>query len=608
VAETDLVDLPLLLRTVRHLRPVQVIGRSRRVAVEFLDRTVPGWGARALEIGALSTLRGGLRPSWPQLAPGPGASTAEEILDGSLRLIEVEIPVAREAIPWSGEDRSDLLEVLLHAMPFLSDVLREGTPEAVEWARGCVDDWIRSNPAPIRPAWSPYCISRRLRTWLRLVSSFPDSGDAARVASLGAQTAALMQRVELDLQGNHLWENAVSLCLAGVALEGPSPPIWLRRGERLLQGCIDRQLLSGGGHGERSAMYHALLLSGLLDLVACYEAAGRDATPWALAAERMTWWLAWMVSDEDRLPQLNDAAPGLAPAASSLLRAAAALGIRSPRPSATAMEVDGWIVCRSARHHLVFDAAPLGLDEQPGHAHADTTTLEWTVAGVPVVIDPGTSGYAGDPLRAWSRSTEAHPVVQLDDHDSAEVWSTFRVGRRPRHVTVDRPRRVPAPVGRAWCLGGSHDGYGHLPGSPMIVRQLCCWWIDEESALLWLADRVRGSAGTLASRLPLGVGVAWDPGSGALSGSVSGRILPCGFSDIAVVPGWVAERFGRWVRSAVVVGRAPAMAPTGWVLAVGPALELLREGDVVVLVRDGTRLGVLPAPDARPRVSAIHPA
>ncbi|MBW1877071.1 MAG: heparinase II/III-family protein [Deltaproteobacteria bacterium] len=596
----------LLLRTVRHLRPVQVIGRTRRVAVELLDRGVPGWGAKTLEIGARSTLRGGLRPSWPQLDPGPGSNSVEEILDGTLRLIEVEIPVVRGAIPWSDPDRSDLLQVLLHAMSFLSDVSQEGTAEAIDWGRACMDDWIRSQTAPIRPAWSPYCISRRIHSWLRLMTSFPDPGDGTRVASLGAQAAALTQRLELDLQGNHLWENAVALCLSGVALEGASPPIWLRRGERLLQQCIDRQLLPKGGHGERSAMYHALLLSGLLDLVACYEAAGRDATLWATAAERMAGWLAQVVSSEGRLPQLNDAAPGLAPTAPSLLQAAAAMGIRSPRPLEAALEIDGWIVCRSSRHHLVFDAAGLGLDEQPGHAHADTTTFEWTVAGFPVVVDPGAAGYAGDRLRAWSRSTRAHAVVQLDGRDSAEMWATFRVGRRPRSVTVDDPCLVPTPVGRAWRFGGSHDGYGHLPGSPVIERQLCCWWIDEGSALLWVADRVRGNAGALTSRLPLGIGFSWDRRSGLLTGPASGRILASGFSDLAVERGWVAERFGRWAKTEVVVGQSPAMAPTGWVLAVGPGLELQREGDAVVVIRGGKRLGALPAPDVRTRIVEIR--
>jgi len=145
------VSHPLLvLRTVRHLRPVQVFGRARRVAVELLDRRVPGWGAKALAIGGRSTLRADLRPVWPALAPGPGAPSVEEILDGSLRLIEVEIPVTRGAIPWSDPDRSDLLQVLLHAMPFLSDLVQEGTPEAIDWGRACVADWIRSNPAPSR--------------------------------------------------------------------------------------------------------------------------------------------------------------------------------------------------------------------------------------------------------------------------------------------------------------------------------------------------------------------------------------------------------------------------------------------------------------------------
>ena len=53
------------------------------------------------------------------------------------------------------------------------------------------------------------------------------------------------------------------------------------------------------------------------------------------------------------------------------------------------------------------------------------------------------------------RGTAAHSTVGIDEDDSAEVYGTFRLGRRPRKVVCERTDDEAGA--RA---GGSHDGYG----------------------------------------------------------------------------------------------------------------------------------------------------
>src|SRR5690606_41051676 len=48
-----------------------------------------------------------------------------------------------------------------------------------------------------------------------------------------------------------------------------------------------------------------------------------------------------------------------------------------------------------------------------------------------VLFRSGISTYQISPRRDYERSTKAHNTVTIDDQDTAEVWSGFRVGRRP---------------------------------------------------------------------------------------------------------------------------------------------------------------------------------
>jgi len=113
---------------------------------------------------------------------------------------------------------------------------------------------------------------------------------------------------------------------------------------------------------------------------------------------------------------------------------------------------------------VVVDCGPIGPDHLPAHAHGDILSLELSVDGERVIVDPGVFEYQG-PSRAWSRSTAAHNTVCLDGEDQCEFWSVFRVGRRTAgralhwSVTAD-----------GFQLVGSHDGYRHLDGAPRHER------------------------------------------------------------------------------------------------------------------------------------------
>jgi uncharacterized heparinase superfamily protein len=131
---------------------------------------------------------------------------------------------------------------------------------------------------------------------------------------------------------------------------------------------------------------------------------------------------------------------------------------------------------------LLFDAARIGPDYQPGHAHADTLSFELSLFGKRIFVNSGVSTYEAGILRSYQRGTAAHNAVVIDEEDSSEVWSAFRVGRRARPL-----------YGKVWedsysvTILAGHDGYTRLREGCRHVRTLVL-----EAGALRIEDSIEG--------------------------------------------------------------------------------------------------------------------
>ena len=89
------------------------------------------------------------------------------------------------------------------------------------------------------------------------------------------------------------------------------------------------------------------------------------------------------------------------------------------------------------------DHGPHGYLSTSAHGHADALSFELTIGGRPVLIDPGTYVYQGDPeWRRYFRSTLAHNTLEIENADQAEqagpfLWSS-RIGELGRIGAWDR--------------------------------------------------------------------------------------------------------------------------------------------------------------------------
>ena len=382
------------------------------------------------------------------------------------------LSVERQLVSAADWNRADWPKLWLYNAHYFDDLVAQDAVARQGWHRELIARWIDENPPGKGNGWEPYPTSLRIVNWLKwlLAGNAPVPG---MLDSLAVQVRWLRVRLEYHLLGNHLWANAKALVFAGAYFDGDEAQAWMRQGLRLVQRELREQVLPDGGHFERSPMYHAILTEDLLDLV---QLAGTGpviesavSRGWRETAGRMLDWAATLSHPDGEVAFFNDAAFGIAPNLPALQAYATALGVAlsaGSLPPLRVLQPSGYARLASGSALLLADAAPVGPDYLPGHAHADTLSFELSLQGRRVLVNGGTSTYQADAERLRQRGTATHNTVLVDGQDSSEVWSAFRVARRARVHNV-----ISGHDGDVFYLSASHDGYHRLPGRVMHQRR-----------------------------------------------------------------------------------------------------------------------------------------
>ena len=439
-----------LWRTVRHLKPIQIVGRAHF-----------RWHRPRLDPRPAPPLR-------PPASPWALPAAREPSLVGPLRLRFLAVEQALDDCGW---DRPEVDRLWRYNLHYFDDLNAQGAAQRGGWQRDFLKRWLAQNPPPQGTAWEPYPVSLRSVNWIKwfLAGNPPQ---AEWLHSLALQLRWLRQRLEWHLLGNHLFANAKALVFAGLYFDGDEARGWLDHGLRILERELPEQILADGGHFERSTMYHALALEDLLDLLNIIAARADAASPaqrlvpgLRQRAATMLNWLRCMSHPDGGIGLFNDAAHGIAPDNAELEAYAERLGIVAAQPPADGLadlSPSGYVRAARCGAVALLDLAPIGPDYLVGHAHADSLAFELSLHGRRIVVNGGSSCYGLSAQRLRERGTAWHSTVQLGDGDSSEVWSGFRVGRRAR---------MGEPKLQGWTVTGTHDGWRYLPGSPVHRRE-----------------------------------------------------------------------------------------------------------------------------------------
>lgn len=516
-----------LFHTVRHLRPSQVYGRALlRLRLAPIDGRPP------------PQVRATVGP-WVNPLP-----RERSVHDGwRVRFLNTEGEIARPA-QWEDSSQTKLWLYNLH---YFDDLASSGDDAHRALQRQLISRWIVENQPASGTGWEPYPVSLRVANWIKfwLAGNLPEAGWHD---SLAIQVRWLARHIEWHLLGNHLLANAKALVLAGLYFDGAEANTWLHQGLEIYVRELPEQILPDGGHFELSAMYHAIILEDLLDLLNAARTYGRQEALFAAlpaTIDRMRIWLAAMTHSDGEPALFNDAAFGIASARIELEGYAHRLELPelpTSRDRLRHLAASGYVRLDRGDVAAILDVAAVGPDYLPGHAHADTLSMELSLGAERIIVNGGTSTYERGPLREGQRATRAHSTVEIAGEDSSEVWASFRVARRARVHDISV-----TDAATATSVSATHDGYRRLPGKPLHRRT----WVMTDGAFE-VRDQVVGARPIPAiARFHLAPGVT---ASSDRLVTASGRILKWHSTAPATIePSYWHPRFGQRLRASTLV-------------------------------------------------------
>ena len=384
----------LLFRTLRHLKPTQVLYQVKKRLVKPAYRSlespfIPGVALKTDPVPKFPSCRGSVF---------------------SFLNLEHE---------FSGWDYTGNGMLWAYNQNYFDWINQSGFSEAegCKWIDAFITD-LSGNKVGL----DPYPIALRSMNWVKFFCRYPKAATRERLDSLYSQLRLLERKLEYHLLGNHLLEDAYALFIGACYFNDASLKA---KAIRLLEGQLKEQILPDGAHYEQSPMYHCILLDRLLDCINI--ANGEVGGKLEIVAARMLGHLESIVWADGSIPLLNDSANGVAPVPAQLYDYARRLGLTW---DAVSLRECGYRRLVSKRLEVCVDVGDITATYQPGHTHADTFNYELRIDGKPFIVDTGISTYNKNERRQLERSTKAHNTVSVDGKDSTEVWGGFRVGRR----------------------------------------------------------------------------------------------------------------------------------------------------------------------------------
>ena len=338
--------------------------------------------------------------------------------------------------------------------------------------------------------WNSYAIATRLDNWRQLIAILPDRFWKKNLdlknnfeKSFKLQTQYLYDHLEWDLRGNHLLRDALGLINGSSLIDGSMKSRVEAKAISMTLFQMEEQILRDGSHFELSPMYHIEFMRDLIKILKITTDEKLRKKIFS-SLENMWKYIRWLEHPDGKLPQFNDGSL----MSLDLLREQmeiAGIQLYCDEIKGARFFRGSGLMTLHCNHMVVFlDAGQVGPDYQPGHAHADSLTLEMSIHGKRLFVDPGTYSYGLDDKRIYDRGTGSHNTIEIDDKDSSDLWHIFRVGRRasPFDAKIFEDEKVVT-------FEASHNGYRFLHGSP-IHKRMVRWYKDENRLLIY--DEIGG--------------------------------------------------------------------------------------------------------------------
>ncbi len=317
------------------------------------------------------------------------------------------------------------------------------------------------------PAWSVESTGQRLLAWLvhaPLVLSGENETLRPRVLEAIAATARWLDRhVERAEDGLGALTGWCAITAAGLLLPDGRP----RRlyGEAGLLRALGEAVSDDGGMLSRSPMAQMDAIALLIDLRACYEAAGR--TPPRALDTMLAMLMPPLLAMRHGDGGLGSWQGAGATSAATLAALVDASGVRA-RPGKD-MRQWGYQHVAHGQSVLQFDAAPPPRRRHARFGCASTLAFEFSQGQHRIIVNCGGAALAGGQVPArieqGLRATAAHSTLVLDDANSTAVLIKGEIGKGVEEVDITRAaieqpaRRAGQAARKGTRLEACHDGY-----------------------------------------------------------------------------------------------------------------------------------------------------
>lgn len=339
-----------------------------------------------------------------------------------------------------------------------------------EYSIDIIKNWIDECPVGQATSWDSYTTSLRIVNWIKFLDfSRASSIDETILCSLGTQVTWLNSNIEWHIQANHLFANLKAIIFGGCYFRCNLSNSILLRAINLLNEQISTQILNDGGHFERSPMYHSIILEDLLDIVNLAICSENDQLQkhlpfWMSVCKKMFHWLGVIIHPNNELPFFNDSCLNVAAQYTDLTDYGTSLGLdftenksfTEPKafPNSCLLQNSGFWRANSKNMSIIFDVGEVKSTFQPGHTHAETLAIEVYAINEKVIGNGGISTYEKSPLRFFQRSSQNHSTIIVDNKNSSQVWSSFRLAK-----SAKIQEQVEACDHNSAFMVASHDGY-----------------------------------------------------------------------------------------------------------------------------------------------------
>lgn len=393
-------------------------------------------------------------------------------------------------IGWDGDKCSKLWRYNQH---YFDDLNARGSPGRKKMHQDLITDWIKTNKPGLGTGWEQYPTSLRVVNWIKWGIRGNSLTDET-LQSLATQIRWLNNNLEWHILGNHLFSNAKALIFAGFFFEGKEADKWRNKGWKILINQLSEQVLADGGHFELSPMYHSIFLEDILDIINLKNVFPNifdheHYVKCVTIATKMLYWFEVMSHQDGEIAFFNDAAIGISANIKEIKLYINRLGFLTNYKDSIVKNISydhlresGYISVKSKDMCLIIDVASIGPDYLPGHGHADVLSFELSLFGMRTFVNSGTSEYKPGIVRHEERSTQSHNTVVINNKNSSEIWSSFRVANRARPYGLKIKKN-----NNIITISCAHDGYNNLPGKPIHRR---FWEIKRNSIII--TDKIDG--------------------------------------------------------------------------------------------------------------------